>query len=162
MVAIQHGLELGLGPMQSLQSIAVVQGRPVLWGDAALALVTSHPDCLDVHEWTEGDTAYCEVKRRNRTPVVRTFSDADAKVAGLLGKPGPWTQYKARMRQLRARAFALRDTFPDALKGVAVREEVGDIPHATARVAEPPTGFKFADEAPSLPAGETLTLEAGQ
>lgn len=151
MVAVQHGLELGLGPMQALQSIAVINGRPCLWGDAALGLAQAHPDFLDIREWTEGDTAHCEIKRKSRTPVLRTFSDADAKAAGLLGKSGPWSQYKARMRQLRARAFALRDTFPDVLRGVSVREEQEDVKPATARDVTPAAEFKFADEPPSLP-----------
>ena len=49
-----------------------------------------------------------------------------AKKAGLLGKAGVWTQYPERMMQLRARAFALRNRFPDALKGIKSREEVED------------------------------------
>ena len=52
----------------------------------------------------------------------------DAKAAGLLGKQGPWTQYPKRMRQMRARAFAVRDVFPDVLKGLPVAEEVMDTP----------------------------------
>ena len=58
--------------------------------------------------------------------VTRTFSAEDAKRAGLAGKSGPWTQYPDRMMQLRARAFALRDTFADKLRGINVREEVQD------------------------------------
>jgi hypothetical protein len=52
----------------------------------------------------------------------------DAKAAGLLGKQGPWSQYPKRMRQMRARGFALRDVFPDVLKGMPVAEEVMDTP----------------------------------
>jgi hypothetical protein len=159
MVAVQFGLEIGLGPMQALQSIAVINGRPSLWGDAALALATSRPDFEDIREWTEGDVAHCEIKRKGRTPVVRTFSDADAKAAGLLGKSGPWTQYKARMRQMRARSWALSDAFPDALRGVAVREEQEDVPvkEAKARVIEPEK-VKFADEPDAESPRETLAL----
>ncbi len=58
----------------------------------------------------------------------KTFSMTDAKLAGLLGKSGPWTQYPKRMRQMRARAFALRDVFPDVLRGMPVAEEVMDTP----------------------------------
>src|ERR1035438_4072987 len=38
-VAIQFGAEIGLPPMQALQSVSVINGRPALWGDRALALV---------------------------------------------------------------------------------------------------------------------------
>jgi len=128
MVAIQMGAELGLLPMAAVQNIAVINGRPSLWGDAMLALVTAHPDCIDVHEEAsdDGALATCSVQRRNRSLVVRTFSIDDAKKAGLWTKAGPWTQYPKRMLQLRARGFALRDSFPDALRGIASAEESRD------------------------------------
>jgi hypothetical protein len=34
-LAMQHGAELGLSPMQAIQSIAVVNGRPSVYGDTA-------------------------------------------------------------------------------------------------------------------------------
>src|SRR5690606_10728351 len=115
LVAIQWGLELGLQPMQAMQNIAVINGRPALWGDAVIALVRSSPLCEYIYETDDGETATCRVKRRGEEEQVRTFSMADAKAANLLGKAGPWTQYPKRMRQMRARAFALRDVFPDVL-----------------------------------------------
>ena len=131
MLAIQHGSEVGLSPMQSLQSIAVINGRPTIWGDAALALVQSSPECLYVREYTEGDgdslTAVCEVQRRGYPqPTVAKFSVADAKKAGLWGKSGPWSQYSSRMLSLRARGFALRNAFADALRGLITAEEAQD------------------------------------
>lgn len=132
LVAIQWGREVGLGPLQALQNIAVINGRPSIWGDAALALVRGHPDCLSVQEGVEGEgetrQGWCEVTRRGEQPQRRTFSVGDAKRAGLLNKPGPWTQYPDRMLQLRARGFAIRDVFPDALRGVLTREEAEDTP----------------------------------
>jgi hypothetical protein len=76
----------------------------------------------------EGDTAICVAKRRGRKPVTAKFSVDDAKRAGLWGKQGPWTQYPKRMLQMRARGFALRDAFPDVLKGLITSEEAMDFP----------------------------------
>jgi hypothetical protein len=135
LLAIQHGSEVGLSPMQSLQSIAVINGRPTIWGDAALALVQSSPACEYVREYIEGDgdqaVAVCEVKRRGYpAATVSTFSMFDAKRAGLAGKSGPWTQYPLRMLALRARGFALRNAFADALRGLVTAEEAQDYPAA--------------------------------
>ena len=144
-LAVQHGAELGLGPMQSVQSIAVINGRPSIWGDAAIALVKGSAVCEYISERIEGDgdsmTAICEAKRRtDPTATVSTFSVADAKKAGLWGKAGPWQQYPKRMLQLRARGFALRDAFPDILRGLVTAEEAQD--YATepesVRVYQPP------------------------
>jgi hypothetical protein len=133
LLAIQHGSEVGLSPMQSLQSIAVINGRPTIWGDAALALVQSSSQCVYVREYTDGDgdnlTAFCEVQRRGYPqPTVAKFSVADAKKAGLWGKAGPWSQYPGRMLGLRARGFALRNAFADALRGLVTAEEAQDYP----------------------------------
>ena len=143
-LAVQHGAEVGLGPMQAIQSIAVINGRPSIWGDAALALVMASPVCEFVKETVDGDgeamVATCVAKRRGypEATTVR-FSMADAKRAGLAGKSGPWSQYPRRMLQLRARGFALRDCFPDVLKGLVTAEEAQDYttpePVATPRPA---------------------------
>ncbi|KVE11296.1 hypothetical protein WI92_18720 [Burkholderia vietnamiensis] len=127
LVAIQWGMELGLKPMQAMQNIAVINGRPSLWGDSLLALVLASPVCEYVQEWEENGTAFIKVKRRGKPEDVQSFSDDDAKKAGLIGKQGPWAQYPQRMKKMRARAFALRDNFADVLKGIAVAEEVMDI-----------------------------------
>ena len=128
LIAMQWGAELGLKPLQSLQNLAVINGRPALWGDAVLALVLASPVCEYVTEDDDGHTATCRVKRKGSPEQIRTFSVEDAQKAGLLGKQGPWTQYPKRMRQMRARAFALRDVFPDVLRGMPVAEEVMDTP----------------------------------
>lgn len=127
LIAMQWGAELGLKPLQSLQNLAVINGRPALWGDAVIALVLSSPVCEYVNEDDDGETATCRVKRKGGQEQVRTFSMEDAKRAGLAGKQGPWMQYPKRMRQMRARAFALRDVFPDVLRGMAVAEELQDM-----------------------------------
>lgn len=152
MVAVQHGLELGLAPMQALQSIAIVNGKPVIYGDTALALATAHPAFLDIEESVEGNTATCVVKRRDRSAVVRTFSEADAKKAGLWGKAGPWQQYPSRMLQMRARSWALRDAFPDALRGLGIREEVQDYQIKQARGREVASGVVLPEELPTTAA----------
>lgn len=126
LVAVQMGAELGLKPMQALQGIAVINGNPGIWGDAMRALVISHPEFEDLIE-DKKDT-YCTVtlKRRGRSAVVSTFTMDDAKKAGLAGKQGPWQTAPKRMLQMRAFAFAARDAFADALKGIKSAEELRD------------------------------------
>ncbi len=131
LVAMQMGAEVGFAPMQALQSIAVINGRPSIWGDGLLALVMASVH-YDGHEETLDEstmTATAVFRRKGkRAPVVQTFSQADAKAAGLWAKGGPWSTYPKRMLQMRARAFAIRDCFPDVIKGLAVAEEALDLP----------------------------------
>ena len=132
LVGMQWGHELGLKPLQSLQGIAVINGRPSIWGDTLLAIARSSPLCEYITEGMDADgTAWCKAKRRGEPEQVRTFSDADAKTAGLQGKAGPWVTNPKRMKQMRARAFALRDVFTDVLRGMHMAEESGDLPAPT-------------------------------
>ena len=140
--------------MQALQSIAVVNGRPSIFGDAALAVVKASPVCEYVTEAIEGEgeqmAAICTAKRRGYpTPTVVKFTVADAKKANLWGKTGPWTQYPKRMLQMRARGFALRDAFPDALRGMVTAEEAQDYPTTPATPEPVVVRPKFDEPAPA-------------
>ena len=133
LVAIQWGYEIGLAPMQALQNIAVINGRPSLWGDSMIAVCKAHPDWRGISETyiEEEDKAVCIVKRHVHGEIEETrseFSYKDAQRANLTNKPGPWKNYPKRMLQLRARGFALRDAFPDAIKGLITTEEAIDYP----------------------------------
>lgn len=145
MIAIMRGLEIGLTPFQALDKIAVVNGRPTIWGDGAMALVRGSGLCEFVNERIDGEgdrrVAICETKRRGEAGVVtRTFSVAEAKEANLWNKPGPWKQFPARMLQMRARAFALRDLYADVLGGLYLKEEIeeDERQERRARADEPP------------------------
>jgi hypothetical protein len=127
------------------RAIAVVNGRPSVYGDTALAVCKGSPVCEWVRETIEGEgehmVAVCQAKRRgDAQPVESRFGVAEAKKAGLWGKQGPWTQYPRRMLQMRARGFALRDAFPDVLRGLVTAEEAADYTHVEpepVRVTQP-------------------------
>lgn len=129
LIAMMWSKSIGMPTIQGLNSIAVINGRPSLYGDALKALVMSSGQCEDFEESFDEKayTATCRIKRRGiPSPTVATFSYEEAGTAGLTGKTGPWKQYPKRMCQMRARAFAIRDAFPDLLMGIAVAEEQQD------------------------------------
>lgn len=150
LIAVQMGMEVGLTPMAALQNIAVINGRPTIWGDAQLAVCRGSGELEEFSEWYEENgqklprnptefkdttSAVCRVKRRGSEARETSFSVGDAKRANLWGKSGPWSQYPARMLRFRARSFGLRDEFGDALKGIRTTEEVIDDPIAFAAPA---------------------------
>lgn len=142
-VGILHGLELGLTPIAALQSIAVINGTPSVWGDGALAIVQASGLLEDMREDpiedTTGVTGYrCTMRRRGvKTEFSQAFTLADADRAGLLGKSGPWQQYRPRMLQMRARAWVLRAGFADVLRGLSIAEEQMDIIDVTPTESAP-------------------------
>jgi hypothetical protein len=126
-VAILHGLEIGLPPMMALQKIAVINGRPCVWGDAVPGIALATGQVEDWHEDVKGDggnmVAVCTVKRKGlKSAAVRMFSVADAKTAGLWCK-AIWRQYPKRMLTMRAR-IAFKDLFADAFGGLYIAEEL--------------------------------------
>lgn len=127
-VAIMHGMEIGLLPLQSVQKIALINGRPAIWGDALPALLWARG--FKIEESVADCVATCTVIRPDGSRITRTFSEAEAKKAGLLGKPGPWQQFPQRMLAMRARGFACRDGAADVLSGLYVAEELADSPEA--------------------------------
>lgn len=144
LVAIQWGQELGLAPLQAMQNIAVINGRPSIWGDAMLGLVRGSGLLEYIKETQDANGATCTVKRVNEPEATVTFTIQDAKAAGKWGSTGPWTTYPKRMLQMRARSFALRDAFADVLKGLYSREEAMDIDPED----RPPTKLRATPETP--------------
>ena len=137
-VAIMQGMEVGMTPMAAVQSIAVINGRPSLYGDGLLGVVRASGLLEDLEETfdEEAMTATCSAKRKEqKTPIVRSFGKEDAIKAGLWidddekdfkRQKSPWFKYRQRMCQMRARAWCLRDGFADALKGLSSAEEERD------------------------------------
>lgn len=178
-VAMMFGMEIGLPPLASLQHVAVVNGRPTLYGDGQLAVAMSKGQVEDFEEKIEGEgeamKAVCRVKRRGvATEAVQVYSVADAKKAGLWGKAGPWTQHPKRMLTMRARAFALRGLFADHLLGISAEEakDIGvgpdnardvtgsaEAPRASSRLGALEQAID-ADQSAPMPADETFGLPA--
>lgn len=125
--ACAYGAQMGLSPVASVTGIAVINGKPTIYGDALKGLVIGH--CTNfVEEFDDATwTATCKIWRKGYSmPTEARFSLEDAKMAGLANKGGPWKTFPKRMLQMRARGYAIRDAFPDILNGIITREEAED------------------------------------
>ncbi len=124
-IAIMWGCEIGLQPLQALQNVAVINGNPTLWGDSLVAIVKASGICelLTTHYNEETKTATCITQRKGEPEETRTFSWAEAEIAGLTTKKeSVYLKYAKRMIMTRARSYVLRDVYADLLKGFKVRE----------------------------------------
>jgi len=154
-VAMQLGMEVGLGYMAAIQTICVINGKPAIYGDGVPAIVQGRGKCkkwdehyevgeeatkhyrgvTDLNQWPDELTAVCILEREGfDEPFEGYFSVADAKRMGKWNKPesggglSVWQKYPLRMLKMRARGFATRDGFSDHLKGIGIAEELQDIP----------------------------------
>jgi hypothetical protein len=131
-IAIQFGAELGIPPLQSLQNIAVINGKPGVYGDVGKALLLGKGFGIeerDIKEIEKTGEAWCKITRprhlnpTNQPPTERTFSVANAKIAGVWGVNVHKTHPYRRLAW-RAFWFAARDAAADVLKGIGGIEEL--------------------------------------
>jgi len=120
--AILYGDELGLGPMQSLSKIVVIDGRPTLTAEAQRALVLAAGHEIWVEESTNTRVTVCGRRAGQERVVESTWTADDAKRAGLSGKPS-YRAYPRQMLTARASADLARTLFADVIGGLAAAEE---------------------------------------
>jgi len=119
-----RGRELGLGPMQSLDQLYVVNGRVALQASAMLGLIAaSGKGGWQIEETT---AERCTVTMWRTDAQVRhtlTFTLDDARRAGLADKQ-VWKSYPEAMLRARAISACARIVFPDVICGMYTPEEL--------------------------------------
>jgi hypothetical protein len=140
-----------------------VERQVVEDGRSVRRLVAERRDGLVADDWKREDTAaVCTFWRRGKNrPTTRRFSVGQAKKAGLLQKSGPWQEYPDRQLAMRARGFAGRDAFPDALKGIKTAEELGDYNEPPVEIVDQPREVRrISETAAAAPAASTVSAPA--
>lgn len=120
------GAELGLPAMYSLEHIALVDGKPVIQGQAIAVLIIRKEGDKAIR-WMETTDEKCTVglKRRNDLEYqTLTWTIEDAKRAKLTGK-NAWQNYPRTMLRWRALAEGARMFMPDVIAGAYTPEELG-------------------------------------
>lgn len=113
--AMLTGIEIGLGPMESLREIHVVQGRPTL--SAGCMLARAIRAGIKV-EWLESSNTAAKLRlTRGAVHYEQSWTMEDAKRADLANKSGPWKTYPAAMLRARAISAAVRAFCPDVIGG---------------------------------------------
>jgi len=129
MVILQTGIELGLKPMQSLNSINVIRGNPTMNGRTMLAMIRSKvPSALIKIDRVDANRVECTMGRDKQFPddsFKSVWTIERAKLMGITGKDN-WRKQPTNMLTWRAVSEAARFVFPDVLMNVYLPEEAVD------------------------------------
>lgn len=140
MLATQMLRGLGFNPATAIRQTMIVNNVISIWGELPKAACQNSGELESMEELlfdksyktisfenknldAEVFGALCRVKRKGKAVVEKTFTMAEARLAGLIDKNRSlWKVYPRRMIQMRTRGFALKDEFADILSGVAIGE----------------------------------------
>lgn len=135
-VAAMYGRDFGWSPMQAMNSIVVLDGRPSLNAQAMVALVRQRGHSIS-GEFSATEATVVGRRADTGDEMIVTFSVWDAERAGLCtvdengrtharskyGKPLPWEMYPQSMCWARAVSQLCRMLFADDLAGVSYTPE---------------------------------------
>ena len=154
---IQAGFELGIPPVAALNTMSVINGRLALEAKALLAIAQKKAG-VSWKVLKEDDTG-CEMEfaRPGFSPINVTFTEKEAKEAGLLGKQN-WKTYKRDMYFARCASRGVRRIAPDAVLGMYSREEMMDIP---SNRQEPENARRVVQPPPSSSSGKQENVDSG-
>ena len=151
LIACSWGESLGLKPLSALNAIAVVNGRPQLFGDALKALIMKHGTIEE--NWDNEQGIWTMTAHRKGFPdVTWSYGYNDAIAAGHVSynpqsntfglgarKSDAWAKYTKRMCQLKCRNFVIRDAFPDVIQGIDIEGSDDDVMPISEVQTEPVT-----------------------
>lgn len=120
--AILYGAELGIGPMQSLNCIHVIEGRPSMAPELMRALVAKAGHRIDVKVSSNDKVVLWGKRADNDSEATVEWSMRDAQMAGLAGR-GAWKTYPRAMLLARATSELCRMIFADVVAGLSYTPE---------------------------------------
>lgn len=125
--AVLFGEEMGLGPMQSLTQIHVIEGKPSIAPELMRALVFKAGHRIDIKLASETKAVLYGKRSDSGSEATVEWTMQDAQRAGLAGR-GAWKTYPRAMLMARATSELCRMLFPDVVAGLSYTpEEVASV-----------------------------------
>jgi len=123
MLVLQAGYEAGLQPVDSINSMYIVNGKVVMYGDTVISQVHKAGHKIIWGECTDEKAEVTIERGDNGEKLSGTATIAEARKAGVVDKSQAWQKYPKRMLKYKAFAETAHFIVPDALKGIGIAEE---------------------------------------
>jgi hypothetical protein len=154
LACILYGEEIGLGPMQSLNSIHVIEGRPAASPELMRALVARQGHTFSVDKATTDAVTVSGKRKDTGATATVTWTMEDARRAGLSNKQ-VWKSYPRAMLLARATSELCRALFADCVKGLSYTPEEAASIEGAAWAPDMPLIDPITD-APAIPAAASV------
>jgi hypothetical protein len=147
---ILTGVELGIGPMEAMRGIHVVEGKPTMSAEMMLARARKAGVRTRWAETSDRVARLAVMVPGDAEWQTLSFSMEDAQRAGVAGKDN-WRKYPAAMLRARCTSAALRAFCPEVLGASVYESTSGELTNGEPSEA-PTVDRQTLREAPRLPA----------
>lgn len=150
------GSDMGLSVSQSLRGIQIIEGKACPTADCLVACVirSGLAEYIVEIETTEDRSTWETRRKGEKLPRRSTFSMDDAKRALLTSRgkdpaTNNWQKYPKRMLAARAKAFLVRDVYPDLALGLYIPDEIQVSNHIDVEM-DTPIPYRVVETTPEM------------
>lgn len=120
-VALQAGREIGLAPMEAMNSLYFVNGKIAMYGEAVPNQIMRAGHSIEWGECNKETATVTITRGDNGNSMTQTFTMKEAEERGYLSNP-VYKKYPENMLKWRALGMVAKFIAPDALRGIGIKE----------------------------------------
>ena len=140
MVVLQSGREIGLAPMESLNSLYFVNGKIAMYGEAVPMQIIRAGHEIVWGKCDKNEATVTITRGDNGNSMKQTFTMAEAKERGYTSN-ALYQKFPENMLKWRVLGMVSKFIAPDALRGIGIKEDM------EIEVVEEGSKFENKDEA---------------
>lgn len=122
-VALQAGRELGLQPIEAMNSLYFVNGKVAMYGEAVPLQIMRAGHNIEWGECNKETATVTITRGDNGNSMTQTFTMAEAQERGYTSNP-IYKKYPENMLKWRVLGMVAKFICPDALKGIGIKEDM--------------------------------------
>lgn len=122
-VVLQAGREIGLQPIEALNSLYFVNGKVAMYGEAVPMQVMRAGHRIKWGKCDKNEATVTIIRGDNGDEMTQTFTMAEAAERGYTSNP-IYKKYPENMLKWRVLGMVTRFICPDALRGIGIKEDM--------------------------------------
>lgn len=150
-MVMQAGYEMGLQPVEALNSFAIINGKLSLYGETAISQVIKHGHKVEFID-CDATKATCRITRKDDARSMQNTFTMDMAVKRGLANKEPYQKWPENMMKFKAFHMTAKFIVPEVFHGVPLVEEVQELePSGIVITGTPDKTIKPPITAPKAP-----------